>query len=201
MSLPLLCTFLPLATAPVEPPGWMVEAGFWIAVAALLGLAAIAAGVWTLVSSMHQLRAQEKRLALLGEIEAHVARMSAQREDLDLRRVEHVLIDIRDGLKRLEERVLEAQARRSQPEPATSDLMIPAPPQTLVERITNRMLVQGFAQVQVLTPEGEVDALHQSDGEVVGEARRNGVLYKGRVRLRSGRIDGVDMNPAYSVFP
>ena len=33
------------------------------------------------------------------------------------------------------------------------------------------------------------------------EAHRNGVLCKGRVRLRGGTLVDVEMKPAYSTFP
>ncbi len=181
----------------------MVEAGFWIAVAALFALAATTIGVWTLVSRMRQLREEEKRLVILGEIEGHLTRLVGQREDLDLRRVEHLLIDMRDGLARLEQRVLETQSS-AHPDPLAGDLLIPAPPQTLLERITNRMLIQGFSQVQILFPdsaEALPGSVQNGPHEIFAEARRDGVLYKGRVRVRDGRIEGVDMNPAYSVFP
>jgi hypothetical protein len=110
------------------------------------------------------------------------------------------LIDMRDGLKRLEERVLAAQSPAIAT-PVTSDLLIPAPPLNLSERITNRLLAHGFGEVQILIDDEELNRLHQQDGEVVVEARRAGVLHKGRVPIRNGRIDRVEMNPAYSVFP
>ena len=38
-------------------------------------------------------------------------------------------------------------------------------------------------------------------GDVVVEARREGVLCKGRVRIRAGRIDSVQLQPAFPIFP
>ena len=189
-----------LAPAALEIPAWMIEAGFWIAVVLVVAAVATAVGVWSLVTGIQKLREEEKRLELLGEIEGHLVRLVAMREDLDLRRVEHLLIDIRDAQKRISEALLQGQgtARSST---AETGVLVPASPQTLTERLTNRLLAQGFDQVQVLTREEELGGLRESDGDVLVEARRDGVLYKGRVLVRGGRIDGVDMNPAYSVFP
>ena len=39
------------------------------------------------------------------------------------------------------------------------------------------------------------------DGEILIEANKSGVLHKGRVLVRSGRIANVELHPAYSIFP
>jgi hypothetical protein len=41
---------------------------------------------------------------------------------------------------------------------------------------------------------------HQG-GDVLVEARREGALCKGRVRIRSGRIESVQLQPAFPIFP
>ena len=183
-----------------ELPTWMLEGVFWLAVGALLALLATAIGVWTLVSRMRELREEEKRLSILGEIESKVGRLLAAREDLEVRRLEHLLIDVRDVLRRLEQRLLASQAP-ALPAAATGDLLVPAPSPGLAERVTNRLLAQGYAEVQILLGVDAMADLGQRDGEVPIEARRQGVLFKGRVLVRSGRIEAVEMNPAYSVFP
>ena len=38
-------------------------------------------------------------------------------------------------------------------------------------------------------------------GEVLVEVERQGVLHKGRVRVRGGAVGDVDVNPTYSIFP
>lgn len=181
-------------------PIWVAEAAFWLAAGGCLALTATAIGVWTLVSRMRELCEEEKRLSILGEIQDSLTRLVSTREDLDLRRVEHLLIDMRDGLKRLEERMLAVQSP-ALPASVTGDTLIPAPPLHLSERITNRLLAQGFGEVQILLSEDRLKELLQLDGEVAVEARRGGVLHKGRVPIRGGRIESVEMNPAYTVFP
>ena len=186
------------AQAAIEVPIWMIEGSFWLAVGAFLAMLVSAFGVWVMVARIRELHEEEKQLSILSEIEGNLERLVSMREDLDLRRVEHLLIDMRDGLKRLEERSFFTAPNQDVP----TDSLVPVPAMSLGERVTNRLLAEGFERVALLPSEEELKALLESGaGDVNAEARRDGVLFKGRVTIRGGRIEGVEMNPAYSIFP
>jgi hypothetical protein len=182
---------------------WTAEAPVWIALAALVALVAAAAGVWTLVVHLREVREEGKRLETLADLDQKLGRLVADREDLDLRRLEHVLIDLRDGQKRLEDVLLRVLERERPGGEAAlgQDLVVPPSGEVVGERVVNRLLAMGYRHVQVVTRAEKLAELGRKDGEVLVEARRDGVLYKGRVVLRGGRLADVDMNPAYSIFP
>ena len=124
-------------------------------------------------------------------------RSAAERDDLDLRRIEHALLEIRDGQRRLEDRLMRGVESGGAPLASGAGDGTPA---SLVERVTTRLLAQGFERVQVVTPRDELPE-GDADGAVLVEAHRDGVLYKGRVEVRAGALHDVDMKPAYSAFP
>ncbi len=180
----------------------MLESIFWISLGVLVSLVVCTAGVWALVTHLRRVREEGGRLAVLGEIDQKLARLVAAREDLDVRRMEHILIDIREGQKQLEDALLRI-AERAQA-PVTADTLGLAPlagDESVGERVVNRLLALGFEQVQLITRPEKLQELGHRDGEVLVEAKRAGVLHKGRVSLRAGRLADVNMNPAYSIFP
>ena len=195
-------------TAGGTPP-WMMEAAFWLAVAAFLAAAAATVGVWTIVARLRDLHEDGRRLEVLEEIDAKLRKLVAERGDLDLRRIEHVLLDLRDTQKRLEDatlRTLESGRGAAGGDTGTPGL-VPAgsaalhSPPSVGERVTNRLLAMGYERVQVITRAEKLVELASKDGEVMVEARRDGVLHKGRVLMRGGRMSDVELHPAYSIFP
>lgn len=142
-------------------------------------------------------------LERLNEVATQVEKLAKTHGELDLRRIEHVLIDLRDGQKRVEDRMLgalEAQGGRSLSasalEPAYQALQ-----STLPERIVTRLLALGYERIQFVTPVSEVQKLSATDGEVAIEARRDGAACKGRVLVRNGVIADLQLQSAYSIFP
>src|SRR5689334_5456979 len=88
---------------------WLVALGAGLA-------AAGAVAAWLILGRLKRAEAAVERLTRLDEIGAHVKALSEREDDLDLRRLEHVLIDIRDGQRRVEDRMLalvEARAGES----------------------------------------------------------------------------------------
>ena len=178
-------------------PEWWPEAVLWLGFALLVAAAVAAVGVWGAVRRLDQLRAELRPLEKLEQLQETLARWLASRDDLDLRRIEHLLIDLRDAAKRSEELRLRAEEVRA----ATSEALVPTVAPGLGERVVNRLLALGYERIELVTTGPELDAIAQGGGDVVVEARREGVLCKGRVRLRAGRIDLVQLQPAFTVFP
>jgi len=138
-------------------PPWMTEAAFWLAVAAILGAAAATVGVWTIVARLRDLHEDGRRLEVLEEIDAKLGKLVAERDDLDLRRIEHVLLDLRDTQKRLEDAILRTvESGHAAGDPGTRAL-VPAGSQgqhsalSLGERVINRLLAMGYERVQIIT--------------------------------------------------
>jgi hypothetical protein len=174
----------------------------WLSGAALaLGLALLA-GVWVAIGHLRGLRGELRALGRLESIAADLARLAGERGDLDLRRLEHVLIELRDGGRRLEDAWLTAgRAARSAELPERA----PDGPAGLGERVVNRLLALGYERVRLITSPEQLAALaaepRGGNGEILVEARRSGAPCKGRVLLRSGALTEVEIRPAYSVFP
>ncbi len=183
-----------------------------LSVCALL-LGACAAAVWVLVVRLGRL---EKKLAPLDRLEEIQKSIQKTQEDagaLDLRRIEHALIDIRDGQKRVEDRtlaVLEAAqggpripgalaTTGSAPGAAHSS----ASGSALADRLVTRLLALGYERIQFVTPLAKIAELAEgkTDGEVSVEARRDGAACKGRIFVKQGAIADVQIQSAYSVFP
>jgi len=175
----------------------------WILLALL---AAVVAGLLLLVRL-------EKRLAALASASRpaeDLARLTTAVEaiakahgELDLRRVEHVLIDLRDGQKRVEDRLLATLETRAEPRSQSSALERSgaALASALPERIVTRLLALGYERIQFVTPLAEIQALSAADGEVLVEARRDGAACKGRVVVRAGSVADLKFQSAYSIFP
>jgi hypothetical protein len=186
----------------VEPvvgasPGWALEATPWLLAALLIAAAIGAAGVWVLLGRVRELERVVPRLDALEELRAAVARMVSDREDLDLRRLEHVLIEMRDGQRRLEDALLRAVQRER-----VAPLGGGAPGEIeLSERVIQRLLALGYEEIRLVTRADELSEIAAQDGEVLVEARRHGAICKGRVLLRGGALVDVDLQPAWSTFP
>lgn len=181
-------------------PAWWPEAMLWLGLACLVALAAAAVGVWALVRRADRLRAELAVLETLRELEKKLGTWLAERDDLDLRRIEHLLIDLRDGSRRVEDLFLRSQEERAASASA-SEALVPVAPLALGERVVNRLHTLGYERIEFVTPHAELEGFARADGEIVVEARRAGVLCKGRVRIRGGRIDSVQLQPAYTAFP
>ena len=188
---------------PLELPAWAAASVPWLlALIALAGLA-IALGTWVLVARLRALERLARPLEGLDEMRRALARLAGERDDLDLRRVEHVLLEMRDGQRRLEDALL---SRLQSPQSLEAPERVPgAVPAGLAERVTNRLLALGYERVRLVTGLAELERMAAAEGgasgEVVVEARRDGVLCKGRVILRRGALTEVEVQPAYKVFP
>lgn len=140
----------------------------------------------------------------LDEIHSALAKMREDRADLDLRRLEHVLVDIRDGNKRLEEKLLRTMEHAAAEKQVAAGSQRPPNRQPgLGERVVNRLLALGYSEVQIVTDTDELAELGEegASGEVIIEVRRDGSHFKGRVHLRDGIIADVAITPAYNMFP
>jgi hypothetical protein len=174
----------------------------FVVAAALLAASAVAAvGVWQILARIKSAEKHFERLQDLAVLRERVERLAGAQPELDLRRLEHVLLDLRDASKRTEERLLalaEGQLARSGPGLVVSGSAGSA---LLSERIVTRMLSLGYERVQLVTPQAELEPLLGGEGTVALEARRDGVSCKGRVKIKAGAIQDVQMQAAYSAFP
>ena len=175
----------------------------WLGVAACVILIGTVLAAW--VCAMH-LKAIEKKLSeldRLSELKSAIQPLVERGGDLDLRRLEHVLIDIRDGQRRVEERLL-AVIESSHARAIYTSALEASPAggaSTLADRVVTRLLALGYERVQLVTPSEELAALAERDGEILVEARRDGAACKGRVSVRGGRLTDVQIQAAYSAFP
>lgn len=178
----------------------------WTALGLGVGLLALlGALVALLVRVQLRLARMEQSLSALGALEStarSVEKLAARETELDLRRLEHVLIDLRDGQRRTEDRLLsllENGRAGGGPSGALVGAQISGP--ELQERILTRLLALGYERIVFITSAPEIAALPNLEGPVLVEARRDGVACKGRVILRAGSIHDVQMQSAYSAFP
>lgn len=194
---------MPAAHAPsllaAAVPEWWPEAVLWLVLAGVVAAGAAALGAWALVRRLEEARAGLRALDSLEEIQRTLARVLAQRGDLDLKRIEHLLVDLRDGSKRLEELLARTEEFRASAH--ANDALVPALAPALGERVLNRLTALGYEKIEIVTPNEELESFAAASGDVRVEARRDGVLCKGRVRVRGGRIDSVQLQPAFPVFP
>ena len=196
MVLPSLVAFLPL--------DWGSDSLPWIGFALLATLGACAWPLWILVRRFRRFEARLGKLEVLERIESVLARVLDERDDLDLRRLEHVLVELRDDLRRQSERLVstvELLRQRSEARTSTGAVPEATPGATLAERVVSRLLAQGFDRIDLLTPAEEFEAIARGEGEVQVEARRDGAPHKGRVRVRDGVIVDVHLRSSYQVFP
>ncbi len=171
----------------------------WLAVLVVATTLAAAVGVWLILGRLRELHKSTSELGRLEELSASVKKIAADRSDLDLRRVEHVLIEIRDAERRLEDALVRLSESRAAP--AGFERSSPTSSVSLAERVTTRLLALGYERVQLVTPLGELEKFADADGEVLIEARRGGVPCKGRVLVRGGALSDVEIKNAYATFP
>jgi hypothetical protein len=196
---------------PLAESEWGAAVLPFLAGLAVVLAGAIAFGVWGILARLDKFDALTQKLEALEQIRSALQALAKERSDLDLRRIEHVLIEMRDGQRRLEDAILRAtqnalqsalQATRSgaHDDPGAAALANPDDP---AQRILARVLAQGFERVQIVPDSAEIQRLIAAGGlqEVLVEARRNGVLCKGRVLLRDGAVTDVELTPAYTMFP
>ncbi|MBL6721312.1 MAG: hypothetical protein ISQ08_07860 [Planctomycetes bacterium] len=168
-----------------------------VTVLALAGLLGVG------VALLRRLAGLAERLEGLQRLESLDQRLKGLAESqgaLDLRRLEHVLVDLRDSQKRSEERIAQAlESREREPQPESTP-GAPAPAR-LPERVINRLVALGYERIELLTPASEFEALVEGEGEVRVEARRSGATYKGRVLVKQGAIVEVALRPPYEIFP
>lgn len=190
-----------LFLADTTLPAWVVTLVPWLLGLCVVAAACAALGVWLVHARLRELQALGERLAVLDEIKSALVRVAKEREDLDLRRIEHVLIEMRDGQRRLEDTLLRAAQGGAKPTEGATPRAGDAA--GLGERIVQRLLAHGYERVQIIPTLDELTKLFEADGanEVLVEARRNGVLCKGRVLVRDGVVVDVELQPAYSMFP
>lgn len=188
---------LPLHAALAQgAPAWVDYALLALVALGLVVGLVLVAGLWLLMDRLARFEARAARLDVLPGIQTQLARLAGERGDLDLRRLEHVLVDIRDEQRRVEDQLLRAAESAARAGAGGG-----AAPEELKERITNRLLAMGYERVLVLGEHDAIQALVTDEGTVAIEAHRQGVLHKGRVHVRAGRIADVELVPSYSVFP
>lgn len=193
-ALPLLW-----ATPDLDSGTFLALAGVLLA---CLGLVAL----FTLLTArqLAKLRRELDPVRQLGTIEQHLAKLVGGEGSPELRRVEHVLVDIRDGQKRFEERIVgltETQGRAAsagETPPMAAGFTHSA---GLAERVVTRLLAMGFERIEVLSSVEEQATLLEEGGSLVVEARRGGSLHKGRVQVENGGIVDVELRSAFSTFP
>lgn len=192
-------SFTPSNAPQGAAPEWAILAVPWLLAALVVTTSAAALGVAMLVRRLRDLGSAADRLQGLEDIRSSLHEIARARGDLDLRRIEHVLIEIRDGQRRLEDAILRATQVPAAPAEG------PGPPDTLglSERIVQRLLAHGYERVHLVPSLEELAATFAAEGahEVLVEARRGGVLCKGRVLVRDGAVTDVELKPAYTMFP
>lgn len=191
---------------PADVVPWLLGALVALAAAGVVLLARLTKRV----ESLERARGGAEELA---RIAGSVQKLVDAHAELDLRRIEHALYDVRDAHKRLEDRLLASLEARASVEGALSaaagsersaGALAPASHAVaglLAERIVTRLLALGYERIQFVTPLAEVARLSASDGEVAVEARRDGAACKGRVIVRGGAIADLALQSAYSTFP
>jgi hypothetical protein len=213
-----------LLSAPLPPAdpsvagsglGWLQP---WLGLALLAGLAAAVVYLQRLARATEALGEQARQAgAQIESLHASLARFAATREDLDLRRLEHLLVDLRDQGARTEETLLRAvqnarvgelgfgASTDGRASAAAAAAGVASSSAAWVERIENRLLSLGYGQIQVFLEREQLGQLDDASGRepvsVPVEALRREVLHKGCVRVRAGRIVDVELNPPYAMFP
>lgn len=185
---------------PIEPQNAVLV---WIASLTALAAAAAAVAAWLLVARAKHVEDRLKRLERLDEISAELKKLSVPGQDLDVRRLEHVLIDIRDGQKRVEERMLALLESRSRENSAEGGVraLSPESSSALQDRLVTRLLALGYERIVLVTPHADIARIATEGGAIVIEARRDGAACKGRAIVEGGRIQDIQIQSAYSTFP
>lgn len=186
-----------------------IEVLTWLLALCTCLTAAVAVAAWLVAARFRRMDASLERLARLDEVAAHVKALAQREDELDVRRLEHVLIDIRDGQRRVEDRLLALIESRASQSLTSSDV---APTRALqpagaaagaalADRIVTRLLALGYERITFVTPNADIGRIAAEDGAIVVEARRDGAACKGRVIVAGGRIEDLQIQSAYSTFP
>lgn len=194
-----------LLLIPAESAGFFDLSAFHLLALALMG------GVLTclvlLIGRARTLEDRLERLDSLDEIPQGLRALIESTKELDLRRLEHLLLDLRNEHKRLREQLMQVveSPRAGAVEAAsnaTSGTERPAPVSApLSERVVNRLLALGFERIHLITTTQELEELSAGDGDVLIEARRDGAICKGRVKINGGTISEVDVRSSHDMFP
>ena len=193
-----------------DPLGAGVPPMDWPLYALLLGLAILCGGVLWVGSLLMRILARQaapspvgRDVEILEQIEGHLAEVRQnQGAALDLRRIEHLLADVREGNKRLYEQILSSQHSASgvdSPAQATAGDGRHAWP--LADRVVARLSALDFERIEILTPKEQLLQWEQGDGQVLVEARRSGATYKGRIPVQGGSLGEIQMRPSHTIFP
>ena len=98
----------PFATLPAQSFAALdADAGlFWLACMSMVLLIGALVVAVTMAGRLRQIEEKLQRLERLDTLDAGLTQIVERHGELDLRRLEHVLLDMRDGQKRVEERLL-----------------------------------------------------------------------------------------------
>lgn len=188
-----------------ESAGFFDLGAFHLLALALLG--GVLACLVLLIGRARTLEDRLERLDALDEIPKGLRTLIESTKELDLRRLEHLLLDLRNEQKRLREQLMQVveSPRVGAVESATNaaeGAQRPAPVAApLSERVVNRLLALGFERIHLITTADELEELSGGDGDVVIEARRDGAICKGRVKIHAGAISEVDVRSNHDMFP
>jgi hypothetical protein len=193
----------PFATLPAQSFAALdADAGlFWLACMSMVLLIGALVVAVTMAGRLRQIEEKLHRLERLDTLDAGLAQIVERHGELDLRRLEHVLLDMRDGQKRVEERLLAVVEAANQKHQSFTAIEKEGARGAVSDRIVNRLLALGFERIELLTQSEDLEALLKTGGDVLVEARREGALHKGRVILKDGAIADVQMRSSYEVFP
>ena len=199
---PMHLTYSTILLAPAETSAWSGLTP-WLLVLAVLMAGGGLACLWALLQRQAELVETARRQETeLGELRGLAAGWIATREGLDLRRIEHVLVDLRDAQQRTEDALLRSIEARARVEQASAERVDPeGEVEALLERVTNRLLSLGYERIQLLADREALAAAGDARFEIPAEARRAGVVHKGGVIVQSGRIVDVRLRPPYAMFP
>lgn len=210
MPLPIIYPALALADEP-DLAGRLAELLPVIA-AALGGLALVGVVLLVLVTRrIARLGASlDKRHEVLSSIEANLGALTEGSRDASMQRITHLLIEIRDGQKRVAERLAQnseamVSAREAAAAHEATDLATEPGANRGIgvyrDRILSRLVALGFEQIEIVTLAEELPRVFKDGGEVIVEARRGGAHYKGRVLVDNDSIAEVALRSAYEMFP
>jgi hypothetical protein len=194
-----------LLLLPAESAGFFDLGAFHLLALALM--AGVLACLVLLIGRARVLEDRLERLDTLDEIPQGLRALIESTKELDLRRLEHLLLDLRNEHKLLREQLMQIveSSRHAASEKtvmAAGVLEGPAPVTTpLSERVVNRLLALGYERIQLITSTSELDELASGDGDVLVEARRAGAICKGRVKIHAGAISEVDVRSNHDMFP
>ena len=192
-------SFLLLAAADLGLPQILVFGGLL-----LLCLGVVAWFSFRTSRELCALRRSLEPVHRLEAIEQHLASLAGGEGSPELRRLEHVLVDMRDGQKRFEERIVsltESLGRAANVGDSQPLLGSYSHSAGLGERVVTRLLAMGFERIQVLSSAEEQAKLLEDGGSLVVEARRGSALHKGRVQIEDGAIVDVQLRSAFETFP